>query len=201
VGYRIRRMVTGIILAAGASTRMGRPKALLPHPATGEPFLIYLVNVFRRGGTDEVIVVGRPSDPLVRTEAEGAGAHFIHNPAPLRGQLSSLLTGIDLAERLGVQGVLVSPVDLPGITPAVVARLIAAAGSAAIIRPTHAGRSGHPIYFSRDVFAELRDADPALGARAVVRADASRVLDVPWEDAGILMDVDTPEDYERLIGR
>lgn len=194
-------MVAGVVLAAGASVRMGRPKALLPHPQGGELFIRYLVNVFRRGGTDEVIVVGRPDDPAVRAAAEAAGARFVQNPAPSRGQLSSLIAGIDMAEHLGMRGVLVSPVDLPGITPAVVASLIAAAGSAAIVRPTHAGRSGHPVYFSREVFSELRGADPAVGARAVVRADPSRVLDLPWDDAGILMDVDTPEDYQRLAGR
>jgi CTP:molybdopterin cytidylyltransferase MocA len=194
-------MVAGIVLAAGASSRMGRPKALLPHPATGEPFLSYLVNVFRTGGADEVIVVGRPADAVVRAGAEAAGARFVLNPVPERGQLSSLVAGIGLAERLDVRGVLASPVDLPGITPAVVARVIAAAGSAAIVRPTYGGRSGHPVYFSRAVFAELRAADPAVGARAVVRAAPSRVLDVPWDDAGILVDVDTPEDYERLTGR
>jgi molybdenum cofactor cytidylyltransferase len=194
-------MVAGIVLAAGASSRMGRPKALLPHPRTGESFLTYLVNVFRTGGVDEVIVVGRPGDAAVRAGAEAAGARFIHNLDPARGQLSSLLAALDRVEGLGVQGVLVTPVDLPGITSAVVAGIIAARGSAAIVRPVYGGRAGHPVYFSRDVFSELRDADPAVGARGVVRAAPSRVLDVPWDDAGILMDVDTPEDYERLLQR
>ena len=191
-------MIAGIILAAGGSTRMGRAKALLPHPISGDPFITYLVNVFRLGGADAVLVVGRPDDALLREVSEAAGATLVVNPDPGRGQLSSLVAGIDHAEVLGAHGILMTPVDLPGITSAVVARVIAASGSAPIVRPVCNGRAGHPVYFSQTVFQQLREADPAAGARAVVHADPSRVLEVPWNDPGILNDVDTPEDYERL---
>lgn len=191
-------MIVGLILAAGSSTRMGRPKALLPHPESGDTFIYYLVSVFSRGGSDRVIVVGRPDDPAARREAEAAGAVFVANPEPSRGQLSSLVVGIDLAEAQGAHGVLVTPVDLPGITAAVVASVLAASGSAPIVRPTYNGRAGHPVYFSRALFAELRNADAGVGARAVVHADPSRVLEVPCDDPGILLDVDTPADYRRL---
>ncbi len=191
-------MIAGIILAAGGSTRMGRAKALLPHPISGDPFITYLVNVFRLGGTDAVLVVGRPDDPRLREVAEAAGATFVLNPDPCRGQLSSLVAGMAHAQSLGAHGILMTPVDLPGITSAVVALVIAASGSAPIVRPVCNGRAGHPVYFSRTVFPEIRRADPAAGARAVVHADPTRVVEVPWNDPGILNDVDTPEDYRRL---
>lgn len=191
-------MTAGIILAAGASSRMGRSKALLPHPISGESFITYLVNVFSNGGADPVIVVGRPDDRPVRDQVAAAGAIFVTNPDPSRGQLSSLLAGIERAEALGVGGVLVCPVDLPGITAAVVTRVIAASGAAPIVRPTYRDRAGHPVYFSRELFPELRAADPSFGARTVVHADPSRVLAVPCDERGILTDVDTPADYERL---
>ena len=191
-------MTAGIILAAGASSRMGRSKALLPHPISGESFITYLVNVFRSGGADPVLVVGRAEDTPLRDQAVAAGAIFVTNPDPSRGQLSSLLAGMERAEALGVGGLLVCPVDLPGITPAVVTRVLAASGTALIVRPTCQDRAGHPVYFSRALFPELHAADPSVGARAVVHADPSRVLAVPCDEPGILTDVDTPEDYERL---
>ena len=60
---------------------------------------------------------------------------------------------------------------------------------------------GHPVLFKREVFAELRAADSAVGAKAVVRANAARVLDVEVDDPGVTIDVDTPADYERFFHR
>jgi molybdenum cofactor cytidylyltransferase len=73
----------------------------------------------------------------------------------------------------------------------------AAASPAPILRATHEGRHGHPVVFRRAVFAALRAADPAAGAKPVVRALA--VEDVEVDDPGVLRDVDTPQDYDRLL--
>lgn len=195
-------MVAGIILAAGASSRMGRSKALLPHPVTGRPLVRELIEVFKAGGTEDVIVITRSGDETVANECRAAGAATAINPDPSQGQLASLLIGLEAAEAVGARGVLVSPVDLPLVSAAVVRRVLAETHRRfAIVRPTHGGRSGHPVYFDRVIFTELRQADPTLGARSVVRADPSRVLDVEVDDAGILTDVDTPEEYERLRER
>ena len=193
-------MVVGVILAAGASSRMGLPKALLPHPVSRRSFVRHLVEVFKAAGTDEIIVVGRPGDAALELEAGASGARFEPNPDPSRGQLSSLLVGVDRAESLAASGILSTPVDMPGISSSVVAAVIAAArqGSYPLVRPTHQGRGGHPVYFSRTLFDELRRTDPTLGARGVVRADPARVLDLEVGDPGILVDVDTPDDYSRL---
>lgn len=193
-------MVVGVILAAGASSRMGRPKALLPHPASGRSFVRHLVEVFRAAGADEIIVVGRSEDPSLEVETTDSGARFEANPDPSRGQLSSLLVGVDRAESLDASGILSTPVDMPGISRSAVAAVIAAGrqGSYPLVRPTYRGRGGHPVYFSRTLFDELRRTDPTLGARAVVRADPARVLDLEVGDPGILVDVDTADDYSRL---
>jgi molybdenum cofactor cytidylyltransferase len=195
-------VIVAIILAAGASSRMGRPKALLPCPASGYSFVRHQIEVFRSAGTDEVVVVGRPGIPQVEAEAIAAGALFTLNPTPPRGQLSSLLVGIDRAEDLGATAILSTPVDLPGISSVVVSSIIAAGrrGSHPIVRPTHEGRGGHPVYFARAMFEELRRMDPGIGARGVLRADPARVLDLAVSDPGILLDVDTPADYRRLTG-
>jgi molybdenum cofactor cytidylyltransferase len=217
-------MVAGVILAAGRSSRMGRPKALLPCGRAGDTFVSALVRALVAGGVSDVFVVGRPDDRVLQAELDrvrnpeglpprsepdtdrstgAASIYYVENPgADDGGQLSSLLAGLRLADRPGVAGVLVAPVDVPFVTGATVARLLAAFASttAPIVRPVYRGAHGHPVLFARPLFAELRQADPTLGARAVVRAHAAAITEVEVDDAGVAMDVDTPEDYERLFG-
>jgi molybdenum cofactor cytidylyltransferase len=88
------------------------------------------------------------------------------------------------------------------VTPKTVRRLIAAqqGSGAPIVRPVSKGRHGHPVIFSRALFGELERADPALGAKPVVRAHAAEMIEVEVDDEGAFADVDTKEDYERWIG-
>jgi molybdenum cofactor cytidylyltransferase len=101
-----------------------------------------------------------------------------------------------------VRGVLVAPVDSPLIGAATVSALLAvfSATGAPIVRACHQGRHGHPVLFSRDVFHDLRHADPAIGARAVLRAREAAIVNVEVDDPGVVTDVDTPEDYRRIFG-
>lgn len=196
-------MVPGLILAAGASTRMGRPKALLPCGETGLTFVSSLILALRDGGAADVLVVGRPDDHPLRMEVETRGGRFVENPRPAEGQLSSLLVGLNVADRPGVRGLLVTPVDVPLVTGAVVATLIREfhAADTSIVRAVHRGRHGHPVIFSRTVFDELRRADPAVGAKAVLHAHASAVKNVEVGSDVVLTDVDTPQDYEGIFGK
>jgi molybdenum cofactor cytidylyltransferase len=197
-------MTAGIVLAAGASTRMGRSKALLRHVDGTTTFLTHAIHTLRAGGVSRIVVVGRPGDAVLRAEAERDADLFVENPDPDRGQLSSLLVGLEEAiTRWDADAVMVLPVDVPMVPPAAVSRLLERARSTPlpILRAVAGGRHGHPVIFARAVFDELRNADPALGARAVVRADPARVLDLDVEDAGVTVDVDTPDDYRRAFGR
>ncbi|MEX1127754.1 MAG: nucleotidyltransferase family protein [Vicinamibacterales bacterium] len=200
-------MLAVLILAAGRSTRMGRSKPLLPHgTATGQTFVSHLVQVVRTAGISDIYVIGRPDDTELRAEVEKVAATFIQNPRPDEGQLSSLQAGLSAAEDVaggGLTAVMVMPADVPLLGVRSVDRLLAAAGAstATILRATHGGRHGHPVIFKRPMFAELHAADPAVGARAVVHADPARVEDVEVEDAGVTIDVDTPDDYVRAFGR
>ena len=200
-------MIPLVILAAGFSTRMGRSKPLLPHGlAPGMTFLGHLATEAGIAELRHVFVVGRPDDRDLRVEAIRRGVAYVENPAAERGQLTSLQAGLDaVAATLGdaVEAVMVLPVDVPLVSSAVMRQLAArsATSSAAILRATHNGRHGHPVIFKRSVFDELRAADPDVGARAVVRADPGRVENVEMEEAGVTVDVDTPEDYVRAFGR
>jgi molybdenum cofactor cytidylyltransferase len=194
-------MVAGIILAAGRSTRMGRSKALLTTP-DGPTFVARLIQTLGSGGVDAPLVVGRPDDDALRSEVESLGARFVINPdADAGGQLSSLLAGLDKADRPGIRGVMVIPVDAPMVRPETVSRLIAvftdATGS--IVRPRYQDRNGHPVIFSRGVFDDLRHANPEIGAKAVLRAHQDEIINVQVDDPGVVADIDTPQDYEKLV--
>jgi molybdenum cofactor cytidylyltransferase len=191
-------------LAAGRSLRMGRAKALLPCGPSGLTFVRRLAQALHDGGLEEVLVVGRVDDGALRAEVDGlpVPARYVENPGADGGQLTSVLAGLAVADRPGVTGLLVTPVDAPLIAPATVAALIASFGTthAPIVRAVHNGRHGHPVIFARATFQELRRADLSIGARAVVRAHAGEVVEVEVADPAVLGDVDTPGDYETQIG-
>lgn len=197
-------MIPGIVLAAGTSSRMGRPKALLP--IGSESFLDRITRILYEAGIEEVIVVlGPGADAIPATLPESScRARLIENPRPEQGQLSSLLLGLRAADRPGVRAVLVTPVDLPLLAAETVRTILDAyrkAGGARIVRPARDGRHGHPVIFDRTLFGELRHADPATGAKSVVQAHQTETIDVEVQDEGAFIDIDTPEDYARHIGR
>ena len=105
-------------------------------------------------------------------------------------------------DTLSASAVLVTLIDVPLVSAATVQTLIAVQRerSAPIVRPVSNGRHGHPVIFGRELFDELRRADPAHGAKPVVRAHAARMIEVPVDDEGAFTDIDTREDYERFIG-
>jgi molybdenum cofactor cytidylyltransferase len=92
-------------------------------------------------------------------------------------------------------------VDVPLVSSATVATVITEwrRTRAPIVRPAHGARHGHPVIFDRSVFADLRAADLNVGAKAVFATHRDRVLNVELEDSGAFEDIDTPEDYARII--
>jgi molybdenum cofactor cytidylyltransferase len=198
-------VIPGVILAAGQSSRMGQPKALLPAGPGGPTFVRRLSTALLEGGVADVIVVGRPDDTALEAEVEsiGTGVRFVVNAHAKMGQLSSVIAGVNAADRPGVHGVLVTPVDTPLVLPGTVNALLTAFAShrPAIVRPTWQGRHGHPVIFGRRVFDALRHADPALGAKAVVHAHASDLIDLEVDDPGVLHDIDGPDDYARVFNQ
>jgi CTP:molybdopterin cytidylyltransferase MocA len=198
-------MIPAVILAAGASTRMGRPKALLPIGREGETFITRLVRTFCDAGADDlVVVVGAHADGVSEAVARmPVFARVVENRAYERGQLSSLVAALDVVDRPGVQAVMAMPVDMPLVTRATVRALLDAYRERPhlVVRPALGDRHGHPVIFDRALFAELRRTDFSIGARAVIAAHPRDVLDVPLTDPGAFQDIDTPEEYERHTGR
>ena len=195
-------MLPAVILAAGDSTRMGYPKALLLTTA-GRPFVASIADTFAAAGiTDIVVVTGRDHDRIadaLEHERLPVLPRVVRNPDPSRGQLSSLLIGID-AVPAGAPAAVVTLVDVPLVTAETV-RLVVSEWRrthAPIVRPAIGERHGHPVVFDRRLFEELRNAPLDVGAKAVVRAHADEIVNVPVTDAGCLVDVDTPRDYEAL---
>ncbi|HEY7410935.1 MAG TPA: nucleotidyltransferase family protein [Vicinamibacteria bacterium] len=186
-----------VVLAAGAGTRMGGPKALLRWRE--QPFLRHAVAALRRPGVAEVAVVLGHDAARVRAEAaEAAPDRWLVNPRHGEGMLTSIWAGLDAAVEEGMDAVLVHPVDLPAVSAATVDRVLAAlAEGAPVAVPSFRGRRGHPGGFALGAWPALRGASPAEGARVVMALHPDWVVHVEG-DAGCLADVDRPEDYARL---
>ena len=197
-------VIPAIVLAAGKSTRMGRAKANLPVDAA-DTFLSRIVRTFREAGVDDVvIVVGHEREAIVEAfEQTGLVARFVANPDYESGQLSSLLAGLRVVDRPGVVAALVTLVDVPLVTAATVRTVVNRYRDthALIVRPVHGEHHGHPVLIDRSLFEAIRHADPALGAKPIVRAHVSAAGDVEVEDDGAFQDIDTAEEYQRLLGR
>ena len=187
-----------IVLAAGASSRMGRPKALLA--AGGRTFIRRILDTLRDADLSDAVVVVRPdAGEVIREISSARFGRAIVNTDPTRGQLSSLVTGLDAIDGPRAAAVLVTLVDVPLVEVATVRALLTRAphSAAPIVRATYRGRHGHPVIFKRELFDALRRADPEIGAKAVFRAHA--IEDVDVDDPGVVQDVDTPDDYHRVI--
>jgi molybdenum cofactor cytidylyltransferase len=185
-----------IVLAAGASVRMGRPKSLLLTPS-GETFVGRIHAALAAAGLDPVVIVTR-EDLEEAIAAAVPRARIVVNVDPGRGQLSSLLVGLDeLAPR---DAAMVTLVDLPLVRVETVQAIVEAwrRSRASLVRPLHAGRHGHPVIFGATLLAALRHADPIAGAKPVVHAFAREALDVPVDDPGTIHDVDTLDEYLRM---
>jgi len=194
-------MIPAIVLAAGTSSRMGRPKATLP--LAGETFLSRIVRTFQEAGIgDVVVVVGHQAETIIGGwPSAHAGVRFVVNPDYPNGQFSSLMRGLDAVDRAGVTASLVTLVDVPLVAASTVRAVIARYREtrAPIVRPTRGAEHGHPVLIDRSVFAALRGADPEAGAKAVVRAHASSAGDFESADAGAFRDIDTMAEYERVL--
>jgi molybdenum cofactor cytidylyltransferase len=201
-------VIAGIILAAGASSRMGSPKALLEY--RGETFVNRLVRLFSSACDRVIVVLGYHADAIrehIILENIGleniGGATIVVNPDPERGQLSSLQTGLRAVAE-DAEAVLFTPVDSPTVEASTIARVVAAFGSrdeqTLLVIPRFHGKRGHPVCAAREVIAEFLALPPTGQAKEIVNRHEARTLYIEVDDAGVLADIDDPEAFRKLAG-
>jgi len=195
-------MIPAVILAAGRSSRMGRPKATL-QADDRDTFLSRIVRIFLAAGVDDVVVVlGHDAEAVAESFSHsGLPARFALNREYDRGQVSSLQAGLAVIDRPGVTAALLTLVDVPLVSESTIRSVIARFHEthAPVVRPVNAGRHGHPILISRALFDLIRTADDDQGAKPVIRAHASEAGDVAVDDEGAFVDIDTADEYRRII--
>jgi CTP:molybdopterin cytidylyltransferase MocA len=182
-----------VVLAAGAGTRFGGPKAAATNP-DGDTFTECITRTAREAGADPIIVVA----PKAHTVP--VGTRRVENADSGSDPVVSLRLGLAQLANTSVRGTLVWPVDCPFVKQETVAALVEAAASRnpVIAVPSYGARRGHPAWFAREVWTELMTVENG-GARAVVRRDEKRVLNVPVDDRSILADIDTQADLAEAL--
>lgn len=189
-------MIAAVILAAGASSRMGAVKALLP--LAGESLLARIIRLARAAGVARIVPVLGPPHGETIAAALPAGVRAVWNPDPDRGMLSSVqaaLPGLFAPDEDG-RGALLWPVDVPQVKLDSVQRLLAADLTQLTV-PSCGERGGHPLWLPAALFPEVL----ALAATDSLRTLRQRhtLVRVAVEDPGVLRDLDTPSDYSRAL--
>jgi CTP:molybdopterin cytidylyltransferase MocA len=184
-----------LILAAGESTRMGRPKPLLDFG--GRTCLDLVLAACREGGAGKPIVVLGHEQAQIRARVNLGGATVVVNVDYQQGRTTSLKAGLRVLPT-DAEAFLLYPVDCPLITGGIVRSVMDGwrASKRSIVIPSHAMRRGHPVLFASALKEEFLALGDDESARTVVNADAARIsyVDAPEE---CLVDMDTPEEYER----
>ncbi|MGE0725289.1 MAG: NTP transferase domain-containing protein, partial [Alphaproteobacteria bacterium] len=185
--------IAALVLAAGRSSRMGANKMI--QPVDGAPMVRRTVEAVAASKAKPLVVVTGHQPEAVAAALSGHSATIVHNPAFAEGLSTSLRAGI-AALASDVDGVLVCLGDMPRVAPATIDKLIAAFNpieGRAICVPTASGKRGNPILWARRFFAEMAAVSGDVGARRLLADHADQVAEVETGDAGILIDVDTPE--------
>lgn len=185
--------VTGILLAAGQGVRFGGHKLLAPL-SDGTPLALAAARNLRAALDDEMlVVVVRPDDRLLAAQFASEGFRMAVNGDAVRGMGTSLACGVRAAA--GADGWLIALADMPAVRPATIRRVAAAlVQGAALAAPFRAGRRGHPVGFGSGLRDELLALDGDSGARELLSRYSTRLTSVEVDDAGILLDIDTPGD-------
>lgn len=186
-----------VILAAGRSTRMGEQKLLLPW--RGGTVIGHIVHAVVEAGPVEARVVVPVDQVPVQAALAGLPVRLIVNPDGGSDMLASVRCGLrDLPAEC--EAVLVAPGDHPGITAALIGRMLAALADprAGMVVPVHGGRRGHPLLLRAGFVPSILVKFDDLGLRGLLQAHPDQVRELAVNDRAVTEDLDTPEDYLRL---
>jgi len=197
-----------VILAAGESTRMGRDKALLPwpplggaQPASGQTLLSAAIQRLSSWNDMVFVVVGKNEANLAPV-VYANGGEIVLNPAPERGQFSSLQVGLHEVLSRGRDAAMVTLVDRPPAEAATLQILRDAFAEAPphiwAVVPEHAGRHGHPILIGREMIEAFLRAEPSATAREIQKQNQEHIQYVAVNDPWTAANLNTPEDYAQL---
>ena len=185
-----------IILAAGEARRMGYPKALIEHEG-GKSFLQSLASTFGKAGCTIIGVIGKDAGAV---RDQHPAIHLVENERWRDSQLCSVRTGLEVALEEGADMVLIHPVDMPALRASTLKSLIKALGdSLEGLRPEFDGAPGYPIVLSRAAAERLREKDQGeTQLEGALRG--MQLRRIPVKDPGVVVNINTPETYERLFG-
>jgi molybdenum cofactor cytidylyltransferase len=195
-------VIVAVILSAGESRRMGRPKALLP--IDGQTFIERIVAALKQTKVGKIIVILGHNARELQSKISHLPVEILINTDYKLGQLSSLQLAVrNLQSDLDCDGMLVHLVDHPYLAPALVEEMIRRfyETKKRIIVPKFHGKRGHPVIFSNALFDEILSAPMEEGAKAVVNAHRAETLEIETEEEGIAVDIDTPELYQQHVRR
>ncbi|HVH60921.1 MAG TPA: NTP transferase domain-containing protein [Candidatus Sulfotelmatobacter sp.] len=189
--------ITAVVLAAGASTRMGTAKQLLQ--IDGQPLVQHVLDNVQRSGVGEIILVLGHSAEAIQRELKLEGAKVVFNENFLQGMGTSLKAGLAAVDSK-VQAALIILADQPFVRPETLDQLIAAheRTRAQIVIPTFRGFRGNPVLLDRSVFPEVMGLSGDIGCRAIFGEHQDGIVKCEVEDVGILLDIDQKQDYESL---
>jgi molybdenum cofactor cytidylyltransferase len=192
-------MINAIILAAGQSKRMGKPKPLLRFG--DKTFLEQIISVLKLSDVDRITVVLGAEAETIKSSVDLSETNIVINKDYLKGQLSSLIAAIeDTPEE--TEAVLLCLADAPFVSKEVVNKIVSKFKETnnPIIVPIFNGERGHPTLFSKSLFNELLNAPQDQGARYVLYSNEEKVLEVEISESGFLISIDTPDEYKSRFG-
>jgi molybdenum cofactor cytidylyltransferase len=200
----------GVVLSAGASSRMGQDKALLPWPpaadgtsSVGTTLLSAAIRALKPFAEAVIVVAGNNADSIAPVVAAN-GASIVQNPVPERGQFSSLQIGLREVLSRGCNAAMITLVDCPPLCDTSMQKLVAEFDRALAhgkwgAAPEHNGKRGHPLLANRAFIDSFLSAPVTSNAREVKRAHAEMIESVPVSDSLLSVDVNTPEEYAALM--
>lgn len=197
--------ICGVILSAGASSRMGRDKALLPWPPNatdGQTLLSTQIDALRPFTNAIIVVAGKNFDKLAPIAA-ASGALIVQNPQPERGQFSSLQVGLRELIARGFDAAIITLVDALPLSSNSLGKLRAAFDHAVAqgmwgVAPEKNGKRGHPLFAGRKLIDAFLAAPVTSNARTIKHEHAQLLESIPVKDALLLAEMNTPEEYAAL---